>query len=116
MLVEVEAMCSEALFTNRKGRSFLEREVSDMSATLCEIPVDLDEMFYQSVVDEEFRAQLLADPGLFGLSEPSLVLPTPVEPQDEALLDLASGADFVAQCRSTCSMGPFTVVCDGATK
>lgn len=116
MLVEVEAMCSEALFTNRKGRSFLEREVSDMSATLCEIPVDLDEMFYQSVVDEEFRAQLLADPGLFGLSESSLVLPTPVEHQDEALLDLASGADFVAQCRSTCSMGPFTVVCDGATK
>ena len=87
-----------------------------ISATLCEMPIDLDDMFYQSVVDEEFRAQLLADPGLFGLGEPSLLLPTPVEPQDEALLDLASGADFVAQCSSTCSAGPFTVVCDGSTK
>ena len=87
-----------------------------ISATLCETPVDLDDLFYQSVVDEEFRAQLLADPGLFGLGEPSLLLPNPVEPQDEALLDLASGADFVAQCNSTCSSGPFTVVCDGTTK
>ena len=83
-----------------------------MSATLCEMPVDLDDLFYQSVVDEEFRAQLLADPGLFGLGDLSLLLPAPVEPQDEALLDLASGADFVAQCKSTCSSGPFTVVCD----
>ena len=87
-----------------------------ISATLCEMPVDLDDLFYQSVVDEEFRAQLLADPGLFGLGDLSLLLPAPVEPQDEALLDLASGADFVAQCNSTCSSGPFTVVCDGTTK
>ena len=87
-----------------------------ISATLCETPIDLDDLFYQSVVDQEFRAQLLADPGPFGLGEPSLLLPNPVEPQDEALLDLASGADFVAQCNSTCSSGPFTVVCDGTTK
>ena len=87
-----------------------------MSATLCETPVDLDDLFYQSAVDEEFRAQLLANPGLFGLDEPALLLPTPVEPQDESLLDLASGADFVARCGSTCSAGPFTVVCDGTTK
>lgn len=87
-----------------------------MSATLSEMPAGLDELFYQSVVDEEFRAQLLTDPSLFGLGELSVALPAPVEPQDQALLGLASGAYFVAQCRSTCSFGPFTVVCDGTTK
>lgn len=87
-----------------------------MSATLREMPVDVEGLLYQSVVDEELRAQLVADPGLFGVSEPSLLLPTPVEPQDETLLDLASGADFVARCGSTCSAGPFTIVCDGTTK
>jgi hypothetical protein len=87
-----------------------------MTATLCEMPVDLDDLFYQSVVDEEFRVLLLSDPGLFGLTEQSLLLPAAVEPQDESLLDLASGASFVAQCGATCSAGPFTVVCDGSTK
>ena len=87
-----------------------------MAATLCEMPVDLDDLFYQSVVDEEFRALVVSDPGLFGLTEPSLLLPTAVEPPDESLLDLVSGASFVAQCKSTCSYGPFTVVCDGTTK
>jgi hypothetical protein len=87
-----------------------------MTATLCEMPVDLDDLFYQSVVDEEFRALVLSDPGLFGLTEPSLLLPAAVESQDESLLDLVSGASFVAQCGSTCSAGPFTVVCDGTTK
>jgi hypothetical protein len=79
------------------------------------MPVDLDDLLYRSVVDEELRTRLLADPGLFGLKDPG-PLPAPVEPQDESLLDLASGADFMAQCRSTCSYGPFTVVCDGTTK
>ena len=87
-----------------------------MAATLCEMPVDLEDLLYQSVVDEQFRLQLLSDPGLFGLTEPSLLLPIAVEPQDESLLDLASGASFMAQCNSTCSRGPFTVVCDGTTK
>jgi len=87
-----------------------------MAATPCEMPVDLDDLFYQSVVDEEFRVLVLSDPGLFGLTEPSLLLPVAVEPQDESLLDLASGASFVAQCGSTCSKGPFTIICDGNTK
>jgi len=87
-----------------------------MTATLCEMPVDLDDLFYQSVVDEEFRDLLISDPSLFGLTEPSLLLPTAVEGQDESLLDLASGASFIVQCASTCSYGPFTVVCDGGSK
>jgi hypothetical protein len=78
--------------------------------------VDVDEVLYQSVVDEEFRALLLADPGSFGLSEPSFGFPAPVEPQDRALLDLASGIQFTAQCASTCSSGPLTIICDGTTK
>ncbi|MCA1697546.1 MAG: cinnamycin family lantibiotic [Actinobacteria bacterium] len=69
----------------------------------------------QSVVDEEFRALLVADPGLFNLSEPPFGLPTPVEPQDRTLLDLASGEQFSAMCITSCSSG-FTFVCDGTTK
>ena len=75
-----------------------------------------DEVLYQSVVDEEFRELLLADPGRFGLTDPRSRLPTAVEPQDRGLLDLASGVQFSAQCRSTCSSGPFTFICDGTTK
>jgi len=86
-----------------------------MAATVCETPLDLDDLFYQSVVDEEFRALLHSDPGLFGITEASL-LPTAIEPPDESLLDLVSGATFVAQCKSSCSYGPFTVVCDGGSK
>jgi hypothetical protein len=85
-----------------------------MSAALCETPVDLDDLLYQSVVDEEFRAVVLADPGLFGLGE--LSLPMPVEPQDEHLLDLAAGPEFIVACASTCSAGPITAICDGCTK
>jgi hypothetical protein len=76
---------------------FLEKEVDVMAATLCETPVDLDDLFYEIVVDEEFRAMLLSDPDLFGLAEPILLLPTAVESPDESLLDLVSGPSFVAQ-------------------
>jgi len=86
-----------------------------VSATVLD-RVELDDVLYQSVVDEEFRALLLADPSSFGLGEPSFGYPTAVEPQDQGLLDLASGAQFSSMCRSTCSTGPFTIVCDGTTK
>jgi Family of unknown function (DUF5973) len=78
--------------------------------------VDLDEVLYQSVVGDEFRTELLADPNWFGFSDPGFVFPPAVEPQDRALLDLASGSQFSAQCASTCSAGPFTIVCDAYTK
>lgn len=86
-----------------------------MSATMLD-HVELDQVLYQSVVDEEFRALVLADPSAFGVSEPSFGFPPPVEPQDRALLDLASGAQFSSMCATTCSSGPFTFVCDGTTK
>lgn len=87
-----------------------------MSAILRETPVDLDEILYQSVVDDEFRTQLLTDPSLLGLGDQSFTLPAPVEPQDTAGLDLAAGEFYIAMCGSTCSAGPVTIVCDGNTK
>ncbi|MGH3900438.1 MAG: cinnamycin family lantibiotic [Pseudonocardiaceae bacterium] len=87
-----------------------------MSATLRETSVDLDEILYQSVVDAEFRAQLLTDPRLLGLDEQSFTLPTPIEPQDTAGLDLASGDYYITMCASTCTVGPITAICDGTTK
>lgn len=87
-----------------------------MSATVMDCPVDLDDVLYQSVVDETFRSELLADPAAFGLDDPRVVIPAAVEPQDRSLLSLAAGSVYMAQCRSTCSSGPLTIICDGTTK
>jgi Family of unknown function (DUF5973) len=78
--------------------------------------VDLDELQYLSVVDEEFRAEILAAPDEFGLTAESLELPAPVEGQDRGLLDFSSGGFFASNCISTCSFGPITWLCDGTTK
>lgn len=85
-----------------------------MSASVLD-RVEVDEVLIQSVVDEEFRALLLANPGSFDLSEPTFGFPAPVEAQDRTLLDLASGAQFSAMCATTCSTG-ITFICDGTTK
>ena len=87
-----------------------------MSATLPEMRIDLDDVCYQSVVDDEFRAQLLADPSLLGLDGLNITVPAPVEPQDSTGLDLVAGDYYITMCSSTCSQGPFTLVCDGTTK
>lgn len=76
---------------------------------------ELEQMLYQSVVDDEFRAMLASDPTLFGVSD-GLAWPAAVEPQDQTTLDVALAGVDAFQCRSTCSAGPFTVVCDGGTK
>ena len=87
-----------------------------MSATLSATPIDLDDVRYRSVVDDEFRAQLLADPSLLGLGGLSVELPAPVEAQDSTGLDLVSGDYYITMCTSTCSQGPVTLICDGTTK
>jgi Family of unknown function (DUF5973) len=87
-----------------------------MSATLSETHIDLDDVRYQSVVDDEFRAQLLTDPSLLGLDGLSLTLPAPVESPDSTGLELSSSDYRITMCRSTCSFGPVTAVCDGTTK
>ncbi len=79
-----------------------------MAATLCEMPVDLDDLFYQSVVDEEFRMELLHDA--------DLRLPVSVEAQDQTLLEVGMEDMDIYACATSCSWGPFTVVCDGTTK
>ena len=86
-----------------------------MVATLSERSLDLDELLYLSVVDEEFRALVLADPEAFGIGA-EMVLPESVESQDRALLELGMSALDVYACASPGSSGPFTIVCDGGTK
>jgi len=81
-----------------------------MSAIQSETRIDLDEILHQSVVDDEFRAQLVADPTLLGLGEHSFTLPTPIEAQNSTGLDLIAGHYYDLQA-ATCSFG-FTVICD----
>ena len=77
--------------------------------TLDDTCADLEQMLYQSVVDAEFRADLPA-------SAAGLTWPQAVEPQERALLDVALAGVDAYQCSTTCSSGPFTLVCDGSTK
>lgn len=64
-----------------------------------------------AVVNAEFRT-LLTESGIVS----DTLLPAPIEPQEQSLLDRPAGSVFAAQCKSTCSEGPFTFVCDGTTK
>jgi Family of unknown function (DUF5973) len=76
-----------------------------------------DTMTLQAVVDSEFRSELLADPVGFGLSVSSL--PAPVEQPDQDSLDFWTegvAAMEIYACRTSCSWGPITAVCDGTTK
>lgn len=76
-----------------------------------------DTMTLQAVVDSEFRTELLADPAAFGLSGSSL--PAPVEQPDRESLDFWTegvAAMEIYACRTSCSWGPITAVCDGTTK
>ena len=87
-----------------------------MLPSVMDTRADLDQVLYQSVVDEEFRELVADHPEAFGVSGHSMALPEAVEAQDRALLDLVSGLQFTAQCRSTCSSSVFTIICDGTTK
>ncbi len=74
-------------------------------------------MSLQAVVDSEFRSELMADPGAFGVAASSL--PASVEQPDQDSLDFWTegiAATEIYACASTCSSGPFTFACDGTTK
>jgi lantibiotic duramycin-like protein len=76
-----------------------------------------DTMTLQAVVDSEFRTELLADPAAFGMAVSSL--PAPVEQPDQESLDFWTegvAAMEIYACRTSCSSGPITAVCDGTTK
>ncbi|EFC80455.1 cinnamycin family lantibiotic [Parafrankia sp. EUN1f] len=84
-----------------------------MITSASKISPDLDEVLYQAVVDEEFRALVLADPKAFGIGA-EMALPDAVEPQSQAILEFGTIAG--RDCKTTCSSGPITIVCDGNTK
>jgi hypothetical protein len=71
----------------------------------------------QAVVDREFRRELQADPAAFGITADAV--PAPVEQPDQEALDFwTEGVTAVEiyACATSCSFGPFTIVCDGTTK
>ncbi|MFW5418157.1 cinnamycin family lantibiotic [Nocardiopsis sp. CNT-189] len=71
----------------------------------------------QAAADAEFRRILLADPSAFGI--PADSVPASVEQPDAASLEFwtrGQGAMETVACRTSCSWGPITAVCDGSTK
>lgn len=76
----------------------------------------LDQLLQRSVIDLEFRRELLLNPEEFGITaELDLMLPTPVEQQDMSFVELVTEDNVFAECGSTCVSG-FTVLCDGNTQ
>lgn len=89
------------------------------------------ELLLRSVIDSEFRDQLLNNPSLFIDSETSTIdaksklnensvntlfseLPTSVLPQDMSFVELVKESTDINACTNTCISG-FTIVCDGQT-
>ncbi|MFC4911957.1 cinnamycin family lantibiotic [Actinomadura gamaensis] len=69
----------------------------------------------QAAADADFRAELLESPADFGVA----AVPSTVEqPDTETLGYWTEGvaAVDVYACGTSCSAGPFTIVCDGGTK
>jgi hypothetical protein len=90
-----------------------------MLTTISVSPLEHEQLLYQAVVDNEFRIVLLDDPSVFSMNHSSLSLPDSVEQQDRSSLEFWTegiAAVEVYACASTCSAGPFTIVCDGNTK
>jgi hypothetical protein len=74
-------------------------------------------MLRHAAADSELRDAMLSAPETFGVSAEAL--PASVEQQDaDSLAFWTEGvaAMDVYACSSTCSFGPFTIVCDGTTK
>ncbi|GAA4056606.1 MULTISPECIES: cinnamycin family lantibiotic [Actinomadura] len=70
-----------------------------------------------AAADAEVRAEVLATPEAFGVSAGTV--PVSVEPLDEEALGFWTegvAAVEVYACATSCSAGPFTIVCDGGTK
>jgi hypothetical protein len=80
----------------------------------------LEQLLHQAAVDADFREELLSNPEAFGApTDIELMLPTSVEKQDQSSINLfndALGELNIVACASTCSFGPYTIVCDGTTK
>jgi hypothetical protein len=91
-----------------------------MSTTLQTSSVEyLEQLLQMAAVDAEFSNELRNHPEVFGINA-DIELPNSVEKQDQSFVALLNDAlgqiDIMAQCQSTCSGGPLTIVCDGTTK
>ncbi len=80
----------------------------------------LEELLQRSVVDSAFRDELLTNPESFGISaDTKFVLPTAVATPEESGVDLnddiAEELGVVAACRTTCTYGYITIMCDGVS-
>jgi Family of unknown function (DUF5973) len=81
----------------------------------------LEQLLHRASIDADFHDLLLSNPDAFGVpANTPLDLPGAVEKPDESFFNLFNDAlgelNIVAQCKSSCSFGPYTVVCDGGTK
>jgi hypothetical protein len=76
----------------------------------------LEQLFQRSVIDHEFRSELLNNPEAFGIQvDPeNLVLPKSVAQQDMLFIELVKEAPEIVACRNTCVSG-WTLRCDGYT-
>lgn len=90
-----------------------------MATILSRGPVKFETMLYQAAVDSDFRAALVDAPEVFGMDHMTASLPDSVELQDQESAKLWNdglAAGDVADCTTSCSWGPITIVCDGSTK
>jgi hypothetical protein len=81
----------------------------------------LEELLQRAVVDSAFRDELVTNLESFGIpSDTKLVLPTAVATQEESGIelndDIAGELGIIAACQTSCTTGPYTIVCDGSTK
>ncbi|WP_017720753.1 cinnamycin family lantibiotic [Kamptonema formosum] len=78
---------------------------------------DLELLLQRSVIDGEFRSELVDNPEAFGIAadREKIELPKPVEQQDMSFVELVTEDNIFAECGSTCVSG-FTILCDGNTQ
>jgi hypothetical protein len=76
----------------------------------------LEQLLQRSVIDHEFRSELLNNPEAFGIQvDPeNLVLPKSVAQQDMLFIELVNEAMEIVACKNTCVSG-YTYLCDGST-
>jgi hypothetical protein len=76
------------------------------------MPAVLERMLQQAAVDPDFRSESAK----FGVE----TLPESVQEQDQRFFELLNdgmqAVDVLSGCGSSCSFGPFTIICDGGTK
>jgi len=83
--------------------------------------ISADRLLLRTVTDSDFRNSFLDNPENFGFTADIEGLPMPVTKQDLSFVEWVNDASSlsaleVSACRSTCTRGPLTIICDGTTK